>query len=359
MERDEFCFILDKEVRKISSLYGQQLTELKSDINQLDNEIKSATANGKLMEFDTTTNTNDHATSSSSNNSLLLVQTYFERYKRIGEEVLELHAFVGANITALRQILIRYDSLIRTMDGPPLGQWYIVTRREVFVNEEFEAIFVRHGLLLLTDTFTFALRNLQSLQYNIADDIDVDDDDDDDDDVVGESTTMNGSGDGVVKKPIIGMNQQIDNYINGLYSDIGEMESVILRAERAVDKALRSRLAFTDSIVYTLRYFFLAGSVMNELVMQPSFIRTRGLKLKDEIRFFAKWRTDRTSLPYTKPRDGIRDLLHVSLLLNFVSQFLYMMNHYIIEPSSTQVCVVQEGKGTNIYMFVCFFFTKK
>ena len=221
--------------------------------------------------------------------------------------MLELHAFVGANITALRQILIRYDSLIRTLDGPPLGQWYIVTRREVHVDSDFEAIFVRHGLMLLADTFAFALKNLQSNKKFLSD------------------------------KHASAINDKIDKYLDGLNMDIGEMESVILRAERAVDKALRSRLALTDSIVCSLRYFFLAGSAMNELVMQPSFIRTRGLKLKEEIRFFAKWRTSQTLTSDADSNGNFRDLVQASLILNFTSQFLYMMNHYIIEPSSTQV----------------------
>lgn len=292
IERDEFCYVLDAEIRKISTLYRQQLKELKSDISLLENEIQHATADGTLIEEDGG-----------------LLQTFFQKYIIIGKEVLELHAFVGANITALRQILIRYDSLIRTLDGPPLGHWYIVTRREVYVDGDFEAIFVRHGLLLLTQTFTLALRNLQSMKKYIND------------------------------EHGFAIHTEIDEYINTLNANIAEMETVVLRAERAVDKALRSRLALTDSLVYSLRYYFLAGSNLSELLLQPSFIRSRGLKLNAEIRFFAKWRTEHT-LPSASeqiPRQGIRHILHASLILNFVSQFLYMMNHYIIEPSSTQV----------------------
>ncbi len=296
VERDEFCFILDKEIRKISGLYRQQLIEIKSDITLLQNEIHNATAGGAVIE---------------ENGGL--IQTFLEKYKEIGNEVLELHAFIGANITALRQILIRYDSLIRTLDGPPLGQWYIVTRREVFVDDDFEGIFVRHGLLLLTETFVDGLRHLQSFKKFINEER-------------GEE-----------------ISDDIEKYMESVRSTIDEMESVILTAERAVDKALRSRLALTDSIVYSLRYFFLAGSVMSEFVMQPSFIRTRGLKLKNEIRYFAKWRTSQG----VDPEEGsnFRDLMRASLILNFVSQFLYMMNHYIIEPSSTQVRTVYSFLG--------------
>lgn len=289
LEREEFCFILDKEIRKITSLYRQQLAESKSEIQLLENEIHQSTANGTAID-----------------ETGGLFQTLFEKFQKIGDEILELHAFVGANITALRQILIRYDSLIRTLDGPPLGQWYIVTRREVYVDGDFEAIFVRHGLLLLTDTFTYSIRLLKTMTRQIND---------------------------VQGKEI---DEAIEKYLDELNLDIIQMETVILRAEQAVDKALRSRLAITDSIVYSLRYFFLAGTAMNELVMQPSFIRTRGLKLKEEIRFFAKWRTTRCGAFQDEPSD-LRDLLNASLWLNFASQFLYMMNHYIIEPSSTQV----------------------
>lgn len=301
VEREEFCYFLDKEVKKIAGLYRTQLEKLKADIDLLQTEVEQATDGGNVIEEDGG-----------------LLQTLLEKYKSIGDEVLELHAYLGVNITALRQILIRYDSLIRTLDGPPLGQWYIVTRREVYVDGDFESIFVRHGLLLLTDMFTFALRNLQSMTVFLNDD---------------SGNTMN---------------EEINAYLQQMISEISSMETVILRAERSVDKALRSRLAITDSIAYSLRYFFLAGSVMNELVMQPSFIRTRGLKLKHEMRFFAHWRADKSEIVSKKKYKGgnsfkvskkgdIRDLIQASLLLNFMAQFLYMMNHYIIEPSSTQV----------------------
>ena len=315
VERDEFCFVLDKEVRKITSLYRQQLVGIKSDITLLENEIKNAIGSTSSIHNPDTTSTNSkpyNDTNTACTTAAIeedggLLNTFFEKYKIIGKEVLELHAFVGANITALRQILIRYDSLIRTLDGPPLGQWYIVTRREVHVDGDFEAIFVRHGLMLLMDTFAFALRNLQSNKKFLS------------------------------NERASEMYEEIDSYLDGLNIDIGEMETVILRAERAVDKALRSRLALTDSVVYSLRYFFLAGSAMNELVMQPSFIRTRGLKLKHEIRFFAKWRTSQTLTSNADSEGNFRDLVKASLILNFISQFLFMMNHYIIEPSSTQV----------------------
>lgn len=290
LERDEFCHVLDKEIRKISSLYRQQLSEMKSNITLLQNELNQSTAGGTAID-----------------ETGGLFQTFLEKFQSIGEEILELHAFVGTNITAIRQILIRYDSLIRTLNGPPLGEWYIVTRREVYVDSDFEAIFVRHGLLLLNDTFSYAMAHLKSMTKHIHEE------------------TANE------------IDQAIDEYLNELNVEIGQMEVVILRAEKSVDKALRSRLALTDSIIYSLRYFFLAGTAMNDLVMQPTFIRTRGLKLKKEIRFFAKWRTARGETVSENEAANLKDLLNASLWLNFASQFLYMMNHYIIEPSSTQV----------------------
>ena len=281
--------MLDMEIKKIASLYRQQLTELKSGIEQLQIEIDQATAGGTAID-----------------ETGGLFQTFLEKFKTIGEEMLELHAFAGTNITALRQILIRYDSLIRTLDGPPLGQWYIITRREVFIDGDFEAIFVRHGLFLLNDAFSYALKDLKAMSRHIQEE------------------TANE------------IDKAIEQYLSQVNSDISQMESAILTAENTVDKAFRSRLALTDSIVYSLRYFFLAGTAMNELVMHHSYIKTRGLKLKDEMRFFAKWRTARhETLPESS--SNLRDLLNASMSLNFASQFLYMMNYYIIEPSSTQV----------------------
>jgi len=316
LEREEFCHVLDAEVEKIGKLYRQQLVNLKADVQRVEQEINQG---GKAVNENANQNLGeDDATMKVNNQSL--IDEYIDKYQEIGNEILELHAYISTNILALRQILIRYDSLIRTLDGPPLGQWYIRTRREDFVKDYFEAIFVRHELLLMTDTLEFSMKNSEPVAKSFYGfDIDVD-----------SSQTYDEKRD-------------MDKYIKSVRSIIGEMENVVLTAELAVEKAHRGRLAPIDSIVYSLRNFFLAGSIMNELVMQPSFIRTRGVKLKKEIRFFAKWRETK-SVPNNVPNhenksskaSSFKDLLHASLILNFASQFLYMMNHYIIEPSSTQ-----------------------
>ena len=84
---------------------------------------------------------------------------------------------------------------------------------------------------------------------------------------------------------------------------------------------------------------------MNELLLQPNYVRTRGKMLKNEMKYLSKQR-NRVPTPLgveyleTEKRGTI---FHASLILNIVSQFLYTMNHYIIEPSSTTV---------RLYLFV-------
>jgi len=55
-----------------------------------------------------------------------------------------------------------------------------------------------------------------------------------------------------------------------------------------------------------------------------------------EIEFFANWRANKSEiglLPTERPKE-LKEIFTPSLLLNFSAQLLYMMSHYIIEPSS-------------------------
>ena len=133
-----------------------------------------------------------------------------------------------------------------------------------------------------------------------------------------------------------------DRYIRELLSEMDVMETTIMKAEKRIDIAGQGRMAATDSLLHALRCYFLAGSAMNEMLIQPSIIRTRGVSLKKEMRFLAKWRikhkvTFELNATPKPNKSDIKSFIKGSLVLNMISQLLYMMNHYIIEPSSTKV----------------------
>lgn len=348
IEREEFCYVLDNELDKVARFYLDKIQELKKKIGVLEIDIDDGK---QLLQENSADEEYNHESSVAA-----LIDRYQNRYQILGDELLELNLYVGANIVALRQILTRYDSMIRTLDGPPLGHWYIVTRRGMGIgceNFQFESLFIHHGLTLIADNLKLSLRNLLSepdfrdrgirsnsfrksflsvslrriktslVTHKSEEEHSAEEDDDNNRKI--DSDTENG----------------IDRYIRELISEMGAMEDTMVKAEKRIDIAGQGRMAVTDSLLHTLRYYFLAGSTMNEMLIQPSIIRTRGVSLKREMRFFAKWRMTRKitferHVTRRPEKSDIKSFIKGPLILNLTSQLLYMMNHYIIEPSSTK-----------------------
>ena len=83
-------------------------------------------------------------------------------------------------------------------------------------------------------------------------------------------------------------------------------------------------MAFNDGILYTLRYYFLAGSVMNDLLVHLEIIMSRGVSLKKEMKFLAKPKIkakvifDLQVMP-NREEKNFRYFLKASLILNFIS----------------------------------------
>lgn len=278
IERQELCYVLDNNVRKFAQLFLDRLQLLNQRLDELIEHEKNNFVSQKEIEY-------------SEYESL-------SAYTTLGDELLELYAFMGANITTFRQALIRYDCLLRAMNGPPLGQWYVVRRRRTISKSKntedaalFQAAFSRHGLVKFVHRLDACLRHREL------------------------------------------------EYLNTLLKQVKGMEGVIQCAERD-DRSFKEPRALSDKI-FKLQYYLLAGGRLNELMLQPSFIRTRGAKLKKEIKHFADWREKRNEFVYSHEYEtrstSFMSMFTPSLWLTFTSQMLYMMNHYIIEPSSTNV----------------------
>eukprot|EP00554_Chaetoceros_debilis_P001690 CAMPEP_0194082180 /NCGR_PEP_ID=MMETSP0149-20130528/7761_1 /TAXON_ID=122233 /ORGANISM="Chaetoceros debilis, Strain MM31A-1" /LENGTH=778 /DNA_ID=CAMNT_0038764267 /DNA_START=599 /DNA_END=2935 /DNA_ORIENTATION=+ len=281
IERQELCFVLDENVRKFAQLFLTRLQLLNQRLDELIEHEKNNFVSQKEIEY-------------SELESL-------SAYTTLGDELLELYAFMGANITTFRQALIRYDCLLRAMNGPPLGQWYVVRRRRTISKSKnpedaalFEAVFSRYGLTKFAHRLDACLRHREL------------------------------------------------EYLNTLLRQVKSMERVILRAEREDgSSSFKGPRAFLSDKIFKLQYYLLAGGRLNELMLQPSFIRTRGAKLKKEIKHFADWRLKRNEFAYQYSHEydtqstSFMSMFTPSLWLTFASQMLYMMNHYIIEPSST------------------------
>ena len=264
VEKEEFCYVLDSAIQSIGHFYLEQVDRLTSWLDDLNSKREGLDYN------------DDDGT---------LIFT-FDSYKPLVKELVELYLFVGVNVTALRQILIRYDCMVRTLNGPPLGQWYIVKRKGMARKQDelFEALFSRQKLILLSNKFTLSIIQRQ------------------------------------------------EDYGMEISSQLSQIEMNIQSSERAVDVVMRDRWAIPD----TLAFYFLAGSLLSDVMMVPSFIRTRGKTLSKEIAFFANWRANKSEiglLPTERPKE-LKEIFTPPLLLNFTAQMFYMMSHYIIEPSS-------------------------
>lgn len=270
IEQEEICHVLDSAIEKVEKIYLDQILILKTKVDELIELLRNSKSND--VESDN--------------------EEYSHFCRLIGDEILELYAFVNVNSIALQQILIRYDCLIRTLDGPPIGQWYIKYRRTNAKEKKFyEAMFSRRRLILLANKFVVSIMHCD------------------------------------------------EKYGASFHEQVSQMELITQKAEQALDIALSGRWSVEDSVIHSLQYYFLAGSMLIDLLLVPSFIRTRGLNLKKEIKYFVSWRQQGSNVHGNGAKRGATELKNVltpSLILNFVAQLLYMMNHYIIEPSSTQ-----------------------
>ena len=365
LEQEELCHVLDECLDTVEDLYWEQIHLLEGRVNEWIACLKRDQENKdrSLYGFDQTDNGDvdvdtggrspspspspspSAAESGSIDQSLdsysimdSTIDTYDtdamlvdeSHYRQLGQDILELYAFVGTNSIALRQILIRYDCLIRTLNGPPVGPWYITQRRNQSrqaqqqqlyertfrrmrnLTTSFEAVFTRRQLILLANKYTIHIL------------------------------------------------PEDENYAHLFHLQTSQMEHHIQNAQLAMDGTMNGPWAIEDSLMHTLQYYFLAGSLSVDLMMVPSFIRTRGATLKSDLRYFQEWRE--TQLVVAVVEEGmdvddlmiglrananrasahaheskrLKDVLTPSLILNFTAQLLYMMNHYIIEPSSTQ-----------------------
>jgi len=302
-EREEYCHALDIELDKCTKFYLKQVDIFEKSLYALQDEVTTAYMNkgDNFGEVDEET----------------IMGAFVSKFQELGVELLELHAYVGVNLTTLRQILIRYDGMMRTLDGSPIGQWYILTRNEDY---NFGALLIHHELAKLSNDLNIALRLLKQLSKS-----DTNDD-------------------------------RVENYIHSISTEISDMEAVLMKAEKAVDKASRGKLAMSDNLLYTIRYYFLTGTLMNDLVLQPGFMRTRGEKLREEIRYFVTWRDGNKPIfegglgeneymknSHHEEKYAIQNVIRGPLVINLISQFFYMMSHYIIEPSSAKYIIELGG----------------
>jgi hypothetical protein len=205
--------------------------------------------------------------------------------------MLEVLAYLVANLITLRQILIRYDAFARGYSCMPLSQWYL-KRREGSTGSYLTDLFNLDAINNLRDSYEEYLIT-QLLKTN--------------------HKGVNYSRSDVMK--------QYDQFL------------ALLKTTESIQKVAGGHISKKDRLIS----LFLQGSVRKGLSMEPSFLQMKGTHLKTEMNVLAEWRETQKIVP---PKYEEKDFEKmdpenvVPLFLNLLSSFLYAMNSYIVEPSS-------------------------
>ena len=248
----------------------------------------------------------------------------------MGDEILELLAFCVTNVVAVRQILIRYDAFARTFGGTPLLNYYM--KHALKHPTGFRKLLYHEELSAIADAYA-QQEDLESLSS------------------------------------FVDLTQQHPgSYSTHSYSSFGlqrqMFHEILASSESAASVASTGHQRLTDTFIHTVRNWYLLGAFEDHLGLEPSYLTMRGQSLTKEIQQLAEWRQNReqrattTATPSAAPAMGAgpreRDDLDIDddfvkshhpprltgmqvyhLTLNLISGFLYCMNYYIVEPSST------------------------
>ena len=191
----------------------------------------------------------------------------------LAAETLETFHFVVANICTLRQIILRFNSFRRTVDATLVDESDIPHARKLFALEPLADV-------------EFAI----SLYQTFAE----------------------------VKEELIQFAQQYY-----------EFRLILVSSLQSVERAGGGNIVVRDRILSSGRQFLIKGSSKQGLMFEPSLLNQKGRHLKKEMRTLAKWRGGKMLTPKALNPSNVWPLV-----LNLISCFLFMMNNYIIEPSS-------------------------
>lgn len=200
----------------------------------------------------------------------------------VGDEILELFAFCAINIVVMCQILIRYDAYARAFEGTPMMDYYLkkITKRST----SFRKILRHDELAVISDLYVQLSPNTNHhdvLQF-------------------------------------VSQRSMFQNII------------------ACSAKAYNGGPDLTNSFVLKLREWFLLGGLLEDrLGLEPAYLTMRGQSLTNEIKQLADWRTMKLNILPIAPTKRLTAMQVFHLTLNLISAFLYCMNYYIVEPSST------------------------
>jgi hypothetical protein len=209
----------------------------------------------------------------------------------LGQEILELEAFAVINIVTVRQLLIRYDAFARAFEGTPMLNYYMKMIKSEKSMTSFRKLLQHEEIHALAESF-------------------------------------------------LGLCEDNLELATKFQHQRQEFQHVLESTERAEATSSTGHAApLQDTLLQTLRYYFLLGLIEDRLGYEPSYLTSRGKSLTQEMQILADWRKDdhhlRKQLEQGHNNDELSRQQVFNLFMALLAAFLYCMNYYIVEPSST------------------------
>jgi hypothetical protein len=208
----------------------------------------------------------------------------------LGQEILELEAFSAINIITIRQMLIRYDAFARSFEGTPMLAYYMKMIKSDKSMTSFRKLLQHEEVHALAESFLGLCEDNLELATKFQ------------------------------------LKRQ-------------EFQHVLESSERAeATSSTGHAMALQDTLLQNLRYYFLLGLIEDRIGYEPAYLTSRGNSLTQEMQILADWREEdhlTKQLQKGQEKDELPRQQIFNLTMALLAAFLYCMNYYIVEPSST------------------------
>jgi hypothetical protein len=240
-----------------------------------------------------------------------------DAYRILGQEILELVSFCVINVVTVRQALMRYDAFARQFEGTPMLHY---TMKKLLKSPtSFRKLLQHQELKALCDSLVVVVPN----------------------DNGNADTTSSYDHD----------HAHGHEWQESFTRQCQTFATVLESSERAQATAT-GQPPVNDTVLQTLRYYFMLGTMEDRLGYEPSYLTSRGKSLTNEMQTLAEWRLHNSNrsgngngnagpdpYPYPKaaapPEPPMDSKQLFNLIMTLLAAFLYCMNYYIVEPSST------------------------
>jgi hypothetical protein len=229
--------------------------------------------------------------------------------EQLAKETLEVFHFTAVNILTLRQILLRYDAFHRTFQtGGSLQEWDLMRHESSTTTGD-------KSNTATNVAFLFDFLPLDELESILTRHL--------------------------ARRP---PRHDDADALAQFAREAQHVRALLDSSLQSVERAAGGHIVMRDVISTKLRQFFLIGCARFGLSLEPRLLQCKGRHLKTEMKSLAKWRATKVLSPSAGGKDmdddGDDDKYKLDprnvwpLVLNLLSCFLFMMNNYIIEPSS-------------------------